>query len=315
MKKKNIPIYAVTFGALAIAPLFCNNYYTGVMITLVLTAYLGQCWNLMSGYAGQFSFGHAAFFGIGAYTSSLLWANFNINPYLGMVAGMVVATLIGVLIGYMSFRFKIKGDYFALSTLAVAEILRVIFNNTKAFGGANGIMLPYSPDWRVFQFENKITYYYVIFLMLALVSAGLIIMKKTRFGYYLAAIKEDEEAASSLGVNVLKYKMLAIGLSAMLTSLAGTFYAQYYSYIEPTTVFSSSVSVDAIAPCIIGGAGTFIGPILGALFIVPLEEIADALFDSVIGMNMVVYGAAIVLFLIFCPRGIMGIIKKLRKDV
>ena len=294
-------------------PFVSGRYLLNVGISVLLMALLGQSWNIMSGYAGQFSFGHAAFFGIGAYTSSILYIDYGVSPWFGMLIGMILAALIGVLIGFLSFRYKLRGDFFALVTLAFAEILRVLFNNTKALKGATGILIPYKNVWSEFQFSNDKVFFFILLAMVIVVTLFIALMSRRKFGVCLVAIKENQEAAGSLGVPVLKYKLAAMAISAAIAAMAGTFYAQYYGFIDPTVVFNASISVEAIVPCIIGGAGTLGGPLLGALIIVPLQELSNSLFEGTNGVNMIVYGTLIVFFVVFCRNGIYGtIIRKLK---
>ena len=298
-----------------ISPNFLSRYQMNIAITILSTAYLAQCWNLMSGFTGQFSFGHAAFYGLGAYTSSLLYVDYGITPWVGMLIGMVVAGLVAALIGYLSFHYNLKGDYFALATLAFAEILRVIFKNTKAFKAAAGVSITYKKDIGVLQFSSKAGYMYMIFIMLLLITLGIYFLKKTKVGLYFVAIRENEDAAKALGINAFKYKMIGLIASAMLTALAGTFYSQYYLYIDSTIVFGSTVSTNAITPCIIGGVGTVLGPILGAFIIQPISLITNAYLSKYVGLNMVVYGLILCLVIILMPNGVLGLIKKGRAKV
>lgn len=315
MKRRISFIVAVAALAAAVAApfVFRGSYAVTLLINIALAAYLGQCWNLMSGYAGQFSFGHAAFYGIGAYTSSLLCVDFGLNPYFGTVAGMIVAALFGLFVGSLSFRYRIRGNFFALVTLAFAEILRVLFHNTASLGGASGVLVPYTGKSAAFSFSDKKIYYFIIFGALAAICFFLARLRRTKTGLCFAAVREDEEAADSLGINVRRYKLLAIALSAGLTAFAGSFYAQYNCFIDPSVVFASTVSVDAIAPCIVGGVGTVAGPLLGALFLTPLREIADMISAKLphgAGVNMLIYGAILVIFIIFCPDGICGLVRR-----
>lgn len=306
---------AVIFAAiLIVAPFSVNKYILRMLIMLLITALLGQSWNLMSGYAGQFSFGHAVFFGLGAYTSSLLSVKAGVSPWIGMIAGMVVAATVGMFIGYLSFRYRLKGDYFALATLAFAEIFRVLFNNTKSFGGAQGIILPLpaKSNFLRLEFLEDEIYYFLLILLVAGVSLGLYYISRRKFGLNLVAIKTNKEAAAALGVNVLGHQLAAIGISGAIAAAAGTLYAQVYGYIDPSVVFAATISVRAIVPCIIGGSGTVIGPVLGALIIVPLQEMCNSVFTEVKGLNMILYGAIIVVFVLFCPNGILGLVKKIK---
>lgn len=305
----------ISVVALGLLPFIVNRYIYSVVISLLITALLGQSWNLMSGYAGQFSFGHATFFGLGAYTSTYLYATFGISPWLGMICGMLVAAFVGIVIGYLSFRYKLRGDFFALVTLAFAELFRVLFNNLSVFGGAMGILLklPLEDNILMYEFTKYESYYFVILLLVVLASVLIYILSKNRFGLNLIAIKTNINAAGALGVNVLGNQLLAMAISAAIAAAAGTFYAQYYGFIDPTVVFESGISVRAIVPCIIGGSGTVFGPLLGSLVIVPLQEICNSIFEGIGGLNMILYGLLIVIFVLFCPDGITGLIRKLRK--
>ncbi len=309
----------ITLGVLLLIaivfPLLSGRYMLSVGISVLLMALLGQSWNIMSGYAGQFSFGHAAFFGIGAYASSILYIDYGVSPWLGMVVGMVLAALVGVLIGFLSFRYKLRGDFFALVTLAFAEILRVLFNNTKALKGAAGVLIPYKDEWSEFQFANDRIFYFVLLGMVIAATIFIGVMSRRKLGMCLVAIKENQEAAGSLGVPVLQYKLIAMAISAAIAAMAGTFYAQYYGFIDPSVVFAATISVEAIVPCIIGGAGTLGGPLLGAMIIIPLQELSNNLFEGTNGLNMIIYGALIVLFVVFCRDGIYGTIISRLKGV
>ena len=305
----------ILLAVAAVYPFLSGRYMLSIGVSVLLMALLGQSWNIMSGYAGQFSFGHAAFFGIGAYASSILYVDHAVSPWLGMLLGMALAAAVGVLIGFLSFRYKLRGDFFALVTLAFAEILRVLFNNTKELKGAAGILIPYRDAWQEFQFANDRIFYFVLLAMVIFATVLIGVMSRRKFGLCLIAIRENQEAAASLGVPVLRYKLTAMALSAAIAAMGGTFYAQYYGFIDPTVVFAASISVEAIVPCIIGGAGTLSGPLLGALLIVPLQEISNNLFEGVSGVNMILYGALIVLFVVFCRNGIYGTVIRRLKGV
>ena len=305
----------ILLAAAVIFPLFSGRYLLSVGISVLIMALLGQSWNIMSGYAGQFSFGHAAFFGVGAYTSSILYVDYGISPWIGMIAGMCFAAMVGALIGILSFRYKLRGDFFALVTLAFAEILRVLFNNLKLLKGAEGVLIPYREQWIEFQFSEDQTFYFVLLVMVAIATIFIAVMSRRKLGICLVAIKENQGAARSLGVPVLKYKLIAISVSAAFAAMAGTFYAQYYGFIDPGVVFAAAISVEAIVPCIIGGAGTLGGPLLGALIIIPLQEISNTVFEGTNGLNMIIYGALIVIFVVFCRDGIYGTIIRRMKGV
>lgn len=306
-----IVIIAVSVFVL-MTPQFLSNYRLNLVITILTSAYFAQCWNLMSGYTGQFSFGHAVFYGLGAYVSSILYVDFGINPWIGLLAGMIAAGLVAALIGYLSFHYNLKGDYFALATMAFCEICRVVFKNTSFLHAASGVSITYSKDWKLLQFGSKAGFLYAAFIMLALITFGLYKIRRTKIGLYFVAIRENEDAAKALGINAFQYKMTALIASAMLSAIAGTFYAQYYLYIDPTIAFGNTVSVSAITPCIIGGVGTVFGPIIGAAIIEPVSELTNSLLSKYVGMNMVVYGMILVLVIMLMPSGVIGLIRKIK---
>ena len=295
-----------------LSPRFLSNYRLNLVISILSAAYFAQCWNLMSGYTGQFSFGHAAFYGLGAYTSSILAVDFKINPWIGLVCGMLAAGIVAAGIGYLSFHYNLKGDYFALATMAFCEILRVIFKNTKALHAASGVSITYSKHISQLQFGSKAGFLYAAFVMLAAITFFMYKIRRTRMGLYFVAIRENEDAAKALGINAFKYKMTALIASAMLSAVGGTFYAQYYLYIDPNIAFSSTVSVSAITPCIIGGVGTVFGPIIGAAIIEPVSELTNSLLSHYVGMNMVVYGLILVAVIMIMPKGVIGLVQDLR---
>ena len=295
-----------------LTPQMLSNYRLNLVISILTTAYFAQCWNLMSGYTGQFSFGHAVFYGIGAYTSSILFVDCGVNPWIGLVLGMVAAGVVAAGIGYLSFHYNLKGDYFALATMAFCEIFRVIFKNTKALHAASGVSIPFSKNLSMMQFGSKAGFLYAAFIMLAVITFGMYKIRRTKMGLYFVAIRENEDAARALGINVFKYKMIALIASAMLSAVGGTFYAQYYLYIDPTIAFGNTVSVSAITPCIIGGVGTVFGPIIGAAFIKPISEFTNAVLSNFVGMNMVVYGLILVIVIMVMPKGLIGLVQDLR---
>lgn len=305
----------VASALVLLAPTFLSSYRLNLIITILLSAYFAQCWNLMSGYTGQFSFGHAVFYGLGAYTSSILSVDFGINPWIGLVCGMIVSGVIGAVIGYLSFHYNLRGDYFALATMAFCEIFRVIFKNTKALHAASGVSITYSKKLSDMQFGSKAGFMYVAFIMLALITFALYKVRRTKLGLYFVAIRENEDAAKALGINTFKFKMIALIASAMLSAIAGSFYAQYYLFIDPTIAFGNSVSVSAITPCIIGGVGTVFGPIIGAAIIEPISELTNALLSGFVGMNMVVYGLILVVVILVMPSGLLGLISDIKKKI
>lgn len=315
MTLPQIVIVTVLSIFVLLTPQLLSNYRLNLIISILTAAYFAQCWNLMSGYTGQFSFGHAAFYGIGAYTSSILFVDFGVNPWIGLILGMVAAGIVAAGIGYLSFHYNLKGDYFALATMAFCEIFRVIFKNTKALHAASGVSIPFSKNIALMQFGSKAGFLYVAYIMLALITFGLYKIRRTKMGLYFVAVRENEDAARALGINTFKYKMIALIASAMFSAIGGTFYAQYYLYIDPTIAFGNTVSVSAITPCIIGGVGTVFGPIIGAAILEPVSEITNAALSNFVGMNMVVYGLILVIVIMVMPKGVIGLVQQIRAKI
>jgi branched-chain amino acid transport system permease protein len=274
---------------------------------------LAVAWNLVGGYAGQISFGHAVFFGAGAYTSTLLLLHFAVSPWLGMLAGALVAIALALVIGIPTFR--LAGHYFAIATIVVAEIIATAMTSADAVGGARGLFPPILPSGiGNLQFhETRVPYYFVA---LALYIVAVLItwaVERHRVGYYLRAIREDEQAAKSVGVSVLTYKLVAASLSATLTALCGSVYAQYILFIDPESVFPLSLSIRIALVPILGGVGHWYGPLLGALVLVPLQELTRFQFGGTgRGADLIVYGG-IVLISVLQPGGLAALGGTLRR--
>ncbi len=274
---------------------------------IFLFAYLGGAWNILGGFAGQFSFGHSLLFGIGAYTSTLLYVKLGISPWIGLVLGALGGMLVGLFIGYISFRYGLRGYFFALIMLAFAEVARVVATNIKAMRGALGILIPlqgHAPH--LFQFTEKAYYYYIALSLMVLMLLVSYQIKKSKLGYYLLCIREDEEAASALGINPFKNKMIAMAISSFLTAMGGTFYAQYLLFIDPDLAFGVQVSVEILLPPIIGGVGTIFGPLIGSFILCPISEIPRALLQAYSGAYLLIYGIILILVVIFFPHGVGG---------
>ncbi len=310
-------ILALMTVVLAFLPLvITKDYIFSILINIFLFAYLSQSWNILGGYTGYLSLGHTVFFGIGAYASSLLFARFNLSPWAGMMIGALLAALMGLFIGTLSFRYKVRGIFFAMITLAFGIILRVIFTNSMILGGAQGVLVPLErPSLIMYQFEGKTGFYYVGLTMLFLVLAITIFIENSRFGYNLLALKNNENAAEALGIDTRKYKLLATVISAFLTAFAGTYYAQYLSYISPETVFDVNLSIEIVLVALIGGMGTTFGPSLGAVLLMPFSELTRTLLgDKAIGLHMVLYGIVLIVFCLLLPSGIIPSVRLWRKS-
>lgn len=303
----------LAMAALVALPPLLPKYHLEVLISVVFWAYLGIAWNLLGGYAGQFSFGHAAFFGIGAYTSTLLLLQAGLTPWVGMFVGGGVAATFGLFEGYLSFRYGLKGPYFSLVTLAFAEMLRVVSVNTKAVGSSLGLVVPSTTAApAMFMFSGKLPFYYIILAMGALAVGLTWKIGRARLGFSLAAVRENEDAAEAAGVDALAVKLRAMALSSFLTALGGTFYAQYFAYIDPTITFGPSVSIGALLPAIVGGAGTVLGPVLGSFVLTPLSELTRSALRGRAGADIMLYGAILVLVISFLPQGLVGFVRARR---
>jgi branched-chain amino acid transport system permease protein len=284
-----------------------------MMILVFLFAYLASCWNILGGLAGQHSFGHAMFFGIGAYTSTLLSLNLGVTPWLGMWVGALLAGAVGLFVGYISFRYRVKGVFFLMITIAFAEIFKVIALSSDALGGAAGINIPYRESLWGFQFGGKVAYYYIALAMVLGVVVVVQRLKNVRTGYYFTAIRDNEEAAKALGINAFRYKLMATGISAALTALGGTFYAQYFFYIDPMTVFGVHLSVEMLIFAVVGGEGTVLGPVVGALILVPIAETLRAhLGGGFGGVHLIGYAVLLIVAVTYMPQGIVGAFQRQR---
>jgi len=298
-------ILLLCLGLFLVMPLFLTPYMLDFMIVIFLFAFLASAWDIIGGYAGQLSLGHAAFFGIGAYTSTYLYVNQNISPWIGMIAGALLATFVAIILGFLCFRYGLKGPFFALATLAFAEVLRLVATNWGAIGGALGILIPLTGDSFVkFTFMEKINYYYIIFFMMIFSALIVSFIDRSKMGLYLMAIRENEDTAESAGVDTTKYKLLAISISAFLTGMGGTFYAQYVMYISPNEVFGIPLSIEIILRSIIGGSGTVLGPVLGAFVLGPLAEWARVYLGGYSGVHLMIYGGIVMLVVLVMPNGI-----------
>ena len=304
-------------AALAIAvaaPLFLETHHIHILIQILLFAYVSYCWNILGGFAGQLSFGHGLFMAVGAYTSTLLLLKLGISPWLGMIAGGLLAAALGLFIGFLSFRYGIKGTYFSLVTLAFTEIARIVALNTEAIGGAMGLYIPIKTnDFLQLKFVEKAHYYYLMLGFLLLVMAVTAWLGRSKTGHRLVAIRENEDAAQALGINLLRYKLFATALSAFLTAMGGTLYAHYVTFIDPNTLLNMSMALEITIYAIVGGVGTLFGPLLGAAFLVPIAEtIRASLGKSYAGIHLVVYGAVLMAVILFARDGLIGLIKSRR---
>jgi branched-chain amino acid transport system permease protein len=283
--------------------------YLHILILLYLYAYLTTSWNLVGGFAGVLPLGHAAFFGIGAYTSTVLYLQYGISPWLGMVLGGIIASIVGLIIGLPT--FKMRGAYFALATIAFGEGMRVMVENIDYLGpfnlnGPRGLQIPpLNVGLTNLMFTNKEPYYYIILIMLIGVLAVTYFVSRSKLGFYLNAGGEEPEAAMSLGVNVARCKLVAMAISTFLTALAGAFYAQLTLFIHPKSVISLDLSFEIAFIALIGGRGSIAGPVLGALLLRPVSDFSRIYFGATLpGLHLIIFGTVLILVMIYQPRGL-----------
>lgn len=291
--------------------LFPNPYIQHILIIIYFQAYLGCCWNILGGYAGQLSFGHAAFFGIGAYTSAWLVSSFDISPWIGIWVGAFLSMLVGVGLGFIFFKYKVRALFFALGTLAFGEVLIIVARNWFK-GGSVGIEIPLKGDsWAYFQFLTKAPYYYIILAMLFGVIFITFKIERSRLGYYFIAIRENEESAAAIGVSTAKFKLIAMAISSFLTSIGGSYWVQYALFIEPPMAFRGDISFDMVIRPLVGGVGTMLGPIYGSLALTPISEIMNILLGQYKGVHLIIYGLILIIVIMLFPGGLADLAKKL----
>jgi len=306
------PLFLVVL--LACVPLMTKNViFLGMMILIFWYAYMTSSWNIIGGFAGQLSYAHPAFAGIGAYTSTLLLIRWGLTPWVGMVMGGLFATLIAITIGYPC--FKLRGAYFAIASIGFNEVLRITIQNVDEFfgfkiGGPMGILIPIRDSSLLFfQFAKKEYYYYVILAMMLVSIFIAYIVKKSKIGYCLVAIRDNIDAARSLGINVAKYRLIAIIVSTFLAALGGTFYAQYILFIDasPSGLMGLLLAFEIVFIAIIGGRGTLLGPIIGSFLLVPVSQLTRIYIGSTYsGLHLMVYGFLVMVIMLFLPGGISG---------
>jgi len=300
-------------AALAFPWMFQLPYHRDLAIKVLLYGTLAQAWNILAGYCGQISLGHAVFFGTGAYASTVLQTTWGLNPWVGLVVGVVLAVALSQVIGYPCFR--LRGHYFAIATIAIGEIVQTLAINWDFIGGARGLTLPFQKDsLSAFQFHtSKYPYYYIVLGLLVLCLFVSWRIERTRLGYYLRAIREDPEAAASVGIPVTRYKLIAMAVSAAFVAAGGTFYAQYVLYLDPDSVLPLSLSILACVLGVVGGVGTMWGPVVGAALLIPLSEFTRIQFGGTgRAADLVIYGALLTGVAVFQPAGLVGLINRWR---
>lgn len=309
-----VPFLALVLVGLVVLPFAIGErpFELRMVTVIFLFATMGQAWNVLGGYGGQFSIGHGLYFGLGAYTSALLSVKFGLNPWLGLPIAILVPTVCAVIVGIPCFR--LRGHYFVIATLVVAEAVFQVFTVWEWVGSAIGLEIPVKRDsWLHFQFHrDKTPYYYVALAMLMLVTAGLWWLSRSRFGFLLRAVRDDEAALRSLGFSPQLYKSYAMAISAGVLGACGMFHAQYVLFVDPFSVLGLHISVLVALFAILGGSGTLFGPIVGAAVLVPLSEYSRIAFSgSGRNLDLLIYGFLIMVIAAYQPDGLVGLWRRI----
>jgi len=300
------PIVLVVALFAAVPLVVHSNVILNFLVVALMIALAGQGWNVLGGYGGQYSFGHAAFFGTGAYVTAILQVRYGVNAWVGFATGIAAGALVGAVIGALTFRSGLRGSYFALVTLAFAEVLRISASVAPITGAGVGTLIKLDLRAQAFQFQSRATFYWI---SLALVALSLLIAKlieRSRFGVWLVAVRENEDAAQALGVDVATVKSAAMVISGAITAAAGCFYAQYFLFVDSGIAYGTWISIEVLLTPIIGGVGTVFGPLFGAMVVKALGEGAQLVTGDAPGLDLVVYGAVLILVIAFMPRGLIG---------
>ena len=306
--REALPILGFLICAVLVSLFVTSNVVLNFLVFTLILAIAAQGWNLLGGYGGQYSFGHAAFFGMGAYVSAILQQRFGVNACPAVAFGIAAAALLGYAIGAMVFRAGLRGSYFALVTLAFAEVLRILANATEITGGAAGLLISLNLGAGNLQFADRSSFLILGAVLLAIAMLITLALEKSRLGAQLVAVRENEAAAAALGVDILAVKLRAISLSAALTGAAGALYAQYFLYIDSNIAFGTWISVEALLAPIIGGAGTVFGPLIGALILQGLSEGTKMLIGRIPGVDLIIFGVLLILVVRFPLHRIPGLL-------
>jgi branched-chain amino acid transport system permease protein len=311
---KGLAAVTVVVVAMAVAPfLGVSNVTLNFLIVALMIALAGQGWNVLGGYGGQYSFGHAAFFGTGAYVTAVLQARYGVNAWIAFGLGIAGGALIGAIVGGLTFPSGLRGSYFALVTLAFAEVLRILASVAPVTGAGVGTLVKLDPRPASLQFESRAEFYWMILALVAIALIVTQIIESSRFGVWLVAVRENEDAAAALGVNATAIKFIATMISGAITAAAGCFYVQYFLFIDSGLAYGPWISIESLLTPIIGGVGTVFGPLLGALVVRALGEGAQlATGGDAPGLDLVIYGGVLVLIIWFAPHGLTGGLAQVR---
>jgi branched-chain amino acid transport system permease protein len=310
------PVLAVV-AAMAVVPLLgVSNVTLNFLVIALIAALAGQGWNVLGGYGGQYSFGHAAFFGTGAYVTAVLQVRYGVNAWIAFSLGIGGGALVGAIVGGLTFRSGLRGAYFALVTLAFAEVLRISASVAPITGAGVGTLVKLDLRPVALQFQSRAVFYWTILALMAIALIVTRLIERSRFGVWLIAVRENEDAARALGVNTTAVKLAAMVISGAITAAAGCFYVQYFLFIDSGLAYGTWISIEALLTPIIGGVGTVFGPLLGALVVRGLGEGAQIVTGGEApGLDLVVYGCVLVLIIWLAPRGLIGAFAQLRNRV
>lgn len=304
---------AVVIAVLAAVPLVVqSNVVLNFMVVGLMIALAGQGWNILGGYGGQYSFGHAAFFGTGAYTTAILQVRYGINAWPSFALGVMAGALVGIVVGFLSFRARLRGSYFALVTLAFAEVLRIIASVAPITGAGVGTLVKLDLRPEAMQFQSRAAFYWLILALVAISMLIAHIIENSRFGTRLVAVRENEDAARALGVDAFSVKLGTMTISAAITAAAGCFYAQYFLFIDSGIAYGPWISVEALLAPIIGGLGTVYGPLIGAILVKALGEVAKLMTGDAPGLDLVIYGIVLIAVVWLAPQGLTGLLQRIR---
>ena len=299
-----VVLFALAVGALPW--LLDSDVQLNFVVLALYSASLGLAWNVLGGFGGQYSFGHAMFFGVGAYASAVLQLRLGVDPWVALAAAIALGGLTGLGVGALTFRYGLKGSYFALVTLAFAEMFRVLANTFEFTGAGVGLMIPLRTGAANFQFASRGGF---LLALLALVVAGLLVgvwLKHSRYGAQLVAVRENEDAARALGVDTYRVKVAATALSGAMAAAPGVFYLQMFQYIDPPLVFGAAVSVEALLVAIVGGTGTVFGPVVGALVLAAINHATTELLGKAAALSVALGGVVLILMVALMPNGLVG---------
>ncbi|MGH7391140.1 MAG: branched-chain amino acid ABC transporter permease [Candidatus Rokuibacteriota bacterium] len=313
----------VFFGLAAAAPLVTGDaYFLDMIILILLWGAISAAWNVAGGYAGQVSLGHAAFFGIGAYSAAVLAVHWGLSPWIGLVLGMALSIVAGLVIGFLSNR--LRGPYFVLATIAFAQVLLITASRWREMTmGSEGIPVPFRPGLWTLGLQSKVSWLFLTLAFALVLYLVQVYLEVSRMGFQLAGVREDEDAAQALGIASRRLKVVTIAISAALTSAGGTFWAQYVGFVDPFYVFSIDLSVLFALNTIIGGVGLALGPFLGSILITSLDHYLRATLSGIapglIGIHLIVYGCVLVIMVRFVPQGLVGALgsligRRVRRD-